>query len=700
MKNVNTGINQFRLIAAFMVVAIHCFPFQSFSKTLDILITLTLFRTAVPFFLMVTGFYLIGPIATKRGYPARLKVKKFLKKQVKLYVLVTLVYLPLAFYSGVITFKTSVIQFFQLIFFEGVLYHLWYFPALILCVLIVYCLLQRFTLRQVLLVTFLFYLLCLGGDSWWGLARQIPVLEKSYQGIFTLMIHTRNGLFFAPFFLTLGASFHQLEWNMRTSKAKYFLLIASLGMLVESYLLHSFSSPKHDSAYLFLPVVMFFLFPFILNWQPTRVIVDASTISLGIYILHPYVIAVVHTLAKKIAILNNSLLYYLCVSLLTSLIILYVHSKKKKTTKDDVTFVPRTRKVLSKQAVIHNLAQIKQVIPKTTKVMAVIKANAYGTDDTEFARILEQQGVDFFAVATIDEGIRLRTNGIEGQILILGYTPPTRIKELAHYTLIQTIVNKEHAYSLNQQKIPISCHLKIDTGMHRLGVEPVVQEVASLYQLPYLDIQGIYSHLGSADDRSDKGMKRTRKQISIFDYLLHELEHQKIDVGITHLQSSYGILNYPELVYDYVRPGILLYGYLSEQNGESKITLHLKPILEVQAMLVSKKWVAAGEYLGYGLDTKLVSPKLIGIVSIGYADGVPRELSNTEFCLAYQGQNLPQIGRICMDMLLVDLTDSPEIKVESQISIFPELEQTANQTNTLTNEIISRLGNRFYTEWS
>lgn len=699
MKKQNTSIANFRIIAASMVVAIHCYPFQSFAPKLDTLVTLTLFRVAVPFFLMVTGFYLIGPLAEKNHFANRLRIKIFLKKQIQIYLIANLVYLPLAIYSGEISLRMSLFSFLQKLFFDGFLYHLWYFPALILGVVLTSLLLQKLSLKLLLIVSGGLYIIGLGGDSWWGITRQQPLFKIFYGGIFQLFGLTRNGLFLVPLFLVMGALLYQKQTFQR-QRNTFLLIITVISLLIESWLLQQGWHPRHDSMYLLLPLVMYFLFQEILHCPAQLKISNTSKLALGIYLLHPYVIAILHFIANKIPLFKNSLINFLLVLLVSYLLSVLVLKYFKKDHFTARKMTERASKQLSVAALTANLSEIKRIIPEKTKIMAVVKANAYGTDANIFAHALTEKGIDFFAVATLAEGIALRKAGINAQILILGYTSPQRIQEIKQYDLVQTIISEAHAVALNQKKASISCHLKVDTGMHRLGVTADVQKIKKIYQLPYLQIQGIYSHLAAADEQLPTALQRTEKQISLFDALLADLKEQNIKIGVTHLQSSYGILNYNQLAYDYVRPGIILYGLLSEGKEQPKQKLNLTPVVKVQAQLISKRWVKANEYLGYSLATQLSEKRLIGVVSIGYADGIPRNLSEAHWQLDYQGQEIPQIGRICMDMLLVDLTNSPEIPIEAQLDVLPNILAAAETTHTLTNEILSRLGHRLAVEVS
>lgn len=691
----NQGIEQFRVILAMMVVAIHCLPLHHLWPDGDILITLTLFRIAVPFFFMISGYYVFSDLATQNSYPARQRVWQFIKKQLQVYLIATLLFLPLAWYSGMLGLNMPLGTFIQTLLVTGILYHLWYFPAIITGSLLVMGLLTRLSFKQVFFIAVGLYVVGLGGDSWSGLAAQTPITPL-YSLIFQLLDGTRNGIFFAPLFLILGVLARRFSKKPASPHRYSYLLISLICLLLESYLLHHFTTPKHDSMYVFLPFVLLFLFPIIQQWQAPIIWKQAGRLSLWLYLLHPYTIAVTHFLSQKLPLLQNNLINFFVVLGLTIGVVqgLFALQKLFPFSKKTPLHLQRAAKEFSAPALLHNLQEIKRLIPATTKVMAVVKADAYGCDAKTVASTLERAGVDFFAVATLEEAIELRRAGIKSPLLILGYTSAQRAKELKHYSLIQTIVSEAHGHALAQTSIPIECHLAVDTGMHRLGVAPDLETVTGLYALPSLKITGIFSHLGSSDQLDTASILRTQAQITCFDDLLAGLSARNIAYGLTHLQSSYGILNYPEKHYDYVRPGILLTGSLSVPNEPTKQKINVQPILTLKALLVDKKTVAAGEAIGYGLGTVFDRPATIGIVSIGYCDGVPRALSNQGFQLSYQGALLPQIGLVCMDMLLIDLTDYPELAVESSLEVISDWTTTADQAQTITNELISRLGSR------
>ena len=697
MNTRNKGIDLFRLIAAMMVVAIHTFPFQSVAPQLDEIVTLTFFRVAVPFFFMTTGYFVLGPYSKNTSYLQEKKIQNYLVNLVKIYGLVILLYLPLSIINGTIAGNTSLLTWLKLIIFDGTFYHLWYFPGIIIGTIIVVSLLKKTTFKLTFIVSSILYLIGLSGDSWYGFISQVSVIKHAYAGLFNVMTYTRSGLFFTPLFLCLGILiYRQPTWVKKPLKNNRFIgILVLLAMSVESLLLHQFSVVRHDSMYLFLPFFMLFLFILILNWQPKFIWHSTDKLSLIVYIVHPIVIVVVHTASNYITLLKNSVLNFLFVLVGSFLLAeIIIRLPKKTSIKKENTAVHRARKVISTKNIQNNLQEIRKILPNQTKVMGIIKADAYGCDMITYAKELLKQEVTFFGVATIDEAISLRKALIPGDILILGYTDPHRFKEIRQYDLIQSIVSEEYAEKLNRCKQPLRCHLQIDTGMHRLGVVPNIRSIQKIYRLENLRVEGIYSHLGSSDSLEKTAIERTHQQIETFNRVLTGLAEAKINYGVTHLQSSYGVLNYPDLEYDYVRLGVILYGFLSERDIPVKTPLNLLPVIKITSQLISKRYVARGECVGYGTNIQLTQETLIGVVSIGYADGVPRSLSNTGFYVSYAGKELRQIGNICMDMMLVDLSNAEDIVVGEEIMVMTDFERIATSQNTITNELLSRLGAR------
>ncbi len=350
----------------------------------------------------------------------------------------------------------------------------------------------------------------------------------------------------------------------------------------------------------------------------------------------------------------------------------------------------------------HNVQVLNRAMPEGCRMMAVVKANAYGHGAERISGHLEELGVDAFAVATIDEGIALRKAGIRSEILILGYTAPCRAGELCKYDLMQTLVGYEHAAALARQGYPLKVHLKIDTGMHRLGFDHAdPNPVAACFSFPELKICGIFSHLCAADSLAAPDVAFTQLQIRRFYGLLERLSARGIAIPKIHLQSSYGLLNYPELKCDYVRTGIALYGVHSTLDAQTKLRLDLRPVLALKSRVAQIRTVSKGESVGYGRSFVAKRESKIAIIPIGYADGVPRALSCGKGNVLIDGYQAPIVGRICMDQLTVDVTDLPDARTEDVVTLIGRdktnritAEEWAERIGSISNEILSRLGPR------
>lgn len=311
-------------------------------------------------------------------------------------------------------------------------------------------------------------------------------------------------------------------------------------------------------------------------------------------------------------------------------------------------------------------------------------------------------GVHAFAVATIDEGIRLREEGITGEILILGYTPAVRAPELARYRLSQTVVDVEHAQELNSSVRPIRVHIKVDTGMRRLGEDyRHVSEIADIFGCRNLEVEGIFTHLSVSDSIAGIDASFTDRQIRRFYELLDELKRKGIPIPKVHIQSSYGILNCPELQCDYARVGLALYGVLSRPDEDTRRSLDLRPVLALRSRVALVRTIECGEGVGYGRSFVARHEIRIAVVTIGYADGVPRSLSNGKGYVLVGGRRAPIIGQICMDQLTVDVTGIPGVGRGSVVTLIGcdgaeeiKAEQMAADAGTITNELLSRLGSR------
>ena len=350
----------------------------------------------------------------------------------------------------------------------------------------------------------------------------------------------------------------------------------------------------------------------------------------------------------------------------------------------------------------HNVETLKKAMPPECELMAVVKAKAYGHGAYEIAANLNKMGVMAFAVATIDEGIKLRESGIRGEILILGYTDVNRAYELQKYDLMQTVIDFEYARALNSQNIAIKVHIKIDTGMHRLGIPcGEISAVKKVFFMENLIICGMFTHLCCADSRLPEDVAFTRAQISDFYNLTDALKNSGIKIPKLHIQSSYGLLNYPDLVCDYIRVGIALYGVLSSPNDDTVLKLDLRPVLSLKSQVILIRSVKRGDSVGYGRSYTTERDSRIAIIPIGYGDGLPRNLSGGSCNVLIKGHIVPLIGRICMDQIAVDITDAEDVAAGDVVTLIgaegneelsvPEL---AGEVGSISNELLSRMGAR------
>lgn len=349
----------------------------------------------------------------------------------------------------------------------------------------------------------------------------------------------------------------------------------------------------------------------------------------------------------------------------------------------------------------HNLQQIEGILLQGCRIMAVVKADAYGHGAVRIASELQKMGVKAFAVATLQEGIQLRNNGIRGEILILGYTHPDCIPKLRRYRLTQTVVDSTHAEALNRYGQRVRVHIKIDTGMHRSGEYfGHMDKIVNMLQLPNLVVTGMYTHLCAADSGTSDDKDFTLWQIANFQGVAERLRAQGCCPAELHVQSSYGALNYPEIRdCTMARIGIALYGALSDEEDWVRMEVDLRPVLSVRAVVAIVKEILPGQTVGYGRQFKAVSPMRIATVTIGYADGVPRNLTGGYVLI--KGQEAPIIGRISMDQLTVDITGIPDVGHDDVATVIGQdgeeripVEQVARQCGTISNEVLSRLGRR------
>ncbi len=314
------GIDRFRLLAALLVVAIHTSPLTDINTTADFILTRILARVAVPFFFMASGAFLFTGGNNEK--PSSAKLLSFFKKTALLYGIAILLYLPLNFYTGTAVDWLHFPKLLSDIVFNGTFYHLWYLPAAIMGACIIFILMRSASIKAAFVITILLYIAGLLGDSYYGVIEKIPFLSSFYNGIFQITEYTRNGLFFAPVFLLLGYLVFNGNKRLPLRTSLWGLAISLFLMLTEGLVLHHFDAQRHDSMYITLPLLMFFLFQCLLH-QQGKGMAFLRPVSMLIYLIHPAVIVVVRGFAKAAGLepllIDNSLLHFFTVAFISFL---------------------------------------------------------------------------------------------------------------------------------------------------------------------------------------------------------------------------------------------------------------------------------------------------------------------------------------------------------------------------------------------
>ncbi len=353
-------------------------------------------------------------------------------------------------------------------------------------------------------------------------------------------------------------------------------------------------------------------------------------------------------------------------------------------------------------AIAHNVHQIKQYLSPGCELMAVVKADAYGHGAIAVSEIALAAGASWLGVATIPEGIQLREAGIEAPILILGAVhTPEQIQAIAHWQLQPTLCSSQQALvfseTLSQLGKTLTVHLKLDTGMSRLGIP--WQEGAAFFQLvsrlPHLKIGSLYSHLATADSPDPQIMHQQHQR---FEQTLGEIQRMGFKLPKLHLANSAATLCDRTCHYDLVRVGLATYGLYPAPHLQKVI--HLKPVMQVKARITQIKTIPAGTGVSYGHQYIAPRNMTIAVVGIGYADGVPRNLSN-KLQVGIRGQRISQIGAITMDQLMLDVSSLPDLSVGEVVtvlgkdkSIYFSADDWANTLGTISWEILCSFKHR------
>lgn len=355
----------------------------------------------------------------------------------------------------------------------------------------------------------------------------------------------------------------------------------------------------------------------------------------------------------------------------------------------------------------HNFDAVKNIVPKDSCVMAVVKANAYGAGALKASEIFLQEGANYLGVATLDEALELRSHFSKTPILILGYSPNTNASMLIDNDLSAMVFSLEQAEVFSQMALKsqkrLKVHLKIDTGMHRLGLEPTfksIETIKKIRALKGLEVEGIFTHLSNADANIKTHAKN---QMKAFNAFLEQLLDQKIEFQYRHAYNSAGILSLcngnENRFLNLYRPGIMLYGFYPSSEMKESCPTILKNVISLKARIVQIKRVKKGELIGYGKHFYTNEETLVGVLALGYADGLVRDLGN-RIQVAINNQLAPLIGKVCMDQCFVKLNNI-EAKEGDEVILFGDKSAKANDAseiatllNTIPYEVISTLSKR------
>lgn len=371
--------------------------------------------------------------------------------------------------------------------------------------------------------------------------------------------------------------------------------------------------------------------------------------------------------------------------------------------------IRRTWAKIDVNAIRHNFEEIKKHLNPKTRILCVLKADAYGHGAEFLVREYEKIGADFFGVSNLDEALQLRKAGSEKPILIFGYTPSNCAEILAQNDISQAVFSLEYAKKLQKkcksEGVKIKAHLKIDTGMSRIGffaqnpesIQKSAMEIAEINNMSEIEIEGIFTHFSVSDD-SVNDKEYTLRQIENFKAVIEQLELRGIHIPIKHCCNSGGILNFPDVQFDMVRAGVVLYGLYPSDETKSKIDL--RPAMQLKTVISQIKTIPAGTSVSYGRTFVSDRELKVASVAIGYADGYSIKFSNNSEMLLH-GKRVKILGRICMDQLMLDVTDIEDVKEGDEVTVFGydgqeslSVDELAEKIGTINYEIVCLIGKR------
>ena len=365
---------------------------------------------------------------------------------------------------------------------------------------------------------------------------------------------------------------------------------------------------------------------------------------------------------------------------------------------------------ISLQAILHNLRAIRKQVGASRKILAVVKSNAYGLGAVPVAKALQKAGTEWFGVTCANEGVELREAGIRKRILILTGFWPGEEQRLIQNNLTPTVTrvddlgHLERSATAARGKSQVRFHLKINTGMNRLGIgaDEVDSFARALAACKHIKLEGTFTHFASAEDFT---AQQTNEQEKVFLACLERLRALGVSPGIVHMANSGAICARPNTWADMVRPGAILYGYYQsfdppQKKQEVMGQVALRPCLSLRARIISLRNVPAGEGVGYAARFVTKRPSRIAVINAGYADGVVRARTNRGWALV-RGKRVPLVGTISMDLTTLDLTDVPEALLGDVVTIYGqdgdaaiEVSEVAHEIGTVTSDLLCALGRR------
>ncbi|HIZ19702.1 MAG TPA: alanine racemase [Firmicutes bacterium] len=371
-------------------------------------------------------------------------------------------------------------------------------------------------------------------------------------------------------------------------------------------------------------------------------------------------------------------------------------------------FLKRTWATIDLDAIQQNCRAIIGSLSEGCRMMAIVKADAYGHGAAYVSRVLEETGADWFGVSNLEEALQIRKAGITRPILILGYTPACEARRLAANDVTQTVCNEEFGWELSRAAceagVQVRVHLKMDTGMSRIGflcqreqeLTEAVDQAERVCRLPGLIPEGIFTHFASADEEAGEAF--TRLQFALFEGIIARLAERGIRFALKHCCNSAATLLYPEMHMDLVRPGLILYGLLPAPWLDGR--LPLRPAMELKTAVSMVKEVPAGSVVSYGRTYTTQTATALATVPIGYADGYPRSFSNRASMLV-KGSRASVVGRVCMDQCMLDVTGIPGVREGMMVTVFGRdqgeilpVEEFAALSGTINYESICLIGKR------